>query len=367
MIEERHFPVFDARPSEEFVAGWHEYITTTGYPERYDRVSTSRPFDMAGVVVMSGELRVPTVRREDQLLVPCPLCSPNSPKFKVGRMAWFPQEKTVLFIGHDCAKKHIGEDYVLAERRYQKEAKARRYQSEWKEYQYRYDDLMALAEGLSPIVQAVEFTRWHQLERDAGGFARFLHSELAAMNGSISVNVDTGLKDGQGRGIFEKSYIGEVRGYQILGNVHPVGELAKATATIADISRPLPVWDAQTGNEQAMEEILARGLNAMSMLKALRQLVEFGRSARAFWNSENIAVLHRWGATDQSPFASLEFRRVGNRVFLRSESFVGKHFANITIPDGLNVAIPPDGVLQPIIEPYIDSKKMAAVIYGEAK
>ncbi|RVN63768.1 hypothetical protein CN100_01065 [Sinorhizobium meliloti] len=363
-MEERYFPVFPQQPSEEFVSGWHEHLNSTGYPEQFDRVSTVRPFNLADVRLLSGELRVPTTRREDQSLVPCPLCQPNSPKFKVGRMAWFPHEKTVLFIGHECAKKHIGEDYVKADDLYRKQARCRRYQASWEEFQFRRDDLCALVARMMPVAKSLELSRWHQLEKDAPGFAPFLHNELSLMNGSISVMVDTGLKDDRKKRIFETLHVGAVRGYEVLGSSRrPVRDLEKAKQVLDDIAKPLPDWNASDDDTAGMEEILSRGLRAMSMLKSLRETLAFLLAARGFWNAENLAVLEKWGRMDESPFASLEFRREGNRVFLRSESYQGKHYSNITVPDSLFAYLPdPESYapLRTINEIYPDAKTWRA-------
>lgn len=363
-MEERHFPVWDQQPSEEFVSGWHEHLNSTGYPELFDRVSTARPFNLADVRLLSGELRVPVLRREDQTLVPCPLCQPNSPKFKVGRMAWFPHEKTVLFIGHECAKKHIGEDYVKADDLYRKQARCRRYQASWEEFQFRREDLCTLVARMMPVAKSLELSRWHQLEKDAPGFAPFLHNELSLMSGSISVMVDTGLKDNRKKRIFETLHVGAVRGYEVLGSSRrPVRDLEKAKQVLDDIAKPLPAWNASDDDTAGMEEILSRGLRAMSMLKSLRETLAFLLSARGFWNAENLAVLERWGRMDESPFASLEFRREGNRVFLRSESYQGKHYSNITVPESLYTYLPdPESYapLSPINEIYPDAKTWRA-------
>lgn len=349
MIETRHFPFFDQKPGDEFVQAWREYTDSTGYPELFDKVSTAKPHNLADVHLLSGEIQVKTHLREGGSWVPCPLCQPNSPKFKLGRLAWFPHELTVLFIGNDCAKNHIGEDYRRAEERFSQEAKCRRYIKQWDQLQQRLPALNHLVKELLPIASALETCRY-QLDKDASSFAGFLHRELRWSAGAITVTVDSGLKDQHGRGILEKRDLGKVQGLEFLdGDGRPAAALKKHLETLEDIARPLPEWRPDV-DPATTDEILKRGSKGVAVLKKLRQSRESIASARRFLDAPNLMLLERWAQYGESPFASLEFRRDGNRVFLRSETFEARHYSNITVPKDLYASLPDDGGLDPLEE-----------------
>ncbi|MDK1494007.1 hypothetical protein QN219_28910 [Sinorhizobium sp. 7-81] len=351
MAETRHFPIFDQKPSEDFVNAWREHTDATGYPELFDKVSTAKPHNLADVYLLSGEIQVKTHLREGGSWVPCPLCQPNSPKFKLGRLAWFPHELTVLFIGNDCAKNHIGEDYRRAEERFSQESKCRRYIKQWDQLQERLPALHYLVKELLPIASALETCRY-QLDKDASGFASFLYRELRWSAGVITVTEDSGLRDQHGRGILEKRDLGKVQGLEFLdGDGRPAAALKKHLETLEDIARPLPEWRADSDDDPATtDDILKRGSKGVSVLKKLRQARESIASARRFLDAPNLTLLERWAQYGESPFASLEFRREGNRVFLRSETFEARHYSNITIPKELDASLPDDGSLEPLEE-----------------
>jgi hypothetical protein len=48
MMEERYFPVFEHAPDDDYVAGWLEHAQASGYPELYDRVSSTRAEEFSG-------------------------------------------------------------------------------------------------------------------------------------------------------------------------------------------------------------------------------------------------------------------------------------------------------------------------------
>ncbi|MEY9328261.1 hypothetical protein [Sinorhizobium fredii] len=350
MMEERYFPIFERVPDEAFVAAWREHVQATGYPERFDQVSTAKPHNLADVRLLSGELRVPVLLREGQSWVPCPLCTPNSPKFKTGRMAWFPHEKTVQFIGHECAKNHIGEDYRKAEERFSQELKCRRYIKQWGQLQHRLRALNYLVDRLLPIASALETCRY-QLDKDAPGFALFLHRELRWSAGAITIMEDNGLKDERGRGILERRDLGTVQGLDFLeGDGQPAAALKKHKATLEDIERPLPEWRADSDDPASTEEILQRGSKGVGVLNKLRQALASIDSARRFLEAPNLLLLERWAQHGESPFASLEFSREGNRVFLRSETFEARHYSNIIVPKELYASLPDGSNLEPLEE-----------------
>nr|CAD6417837.1 hypothetical protein REQ54_01757 [Rhizobium sp. Q54] len=339
-MEARHFPLFETRPDEAYVERWKDHISETGYPETFDNVSTVRPFDMAGVVVLSGELKVPIIRREDQALVPCPLCSPNSPKFGVGRQVYFPAEKTVLFIGHDCAKRHIGEDYVAADREYRREAKAKRILDIWGELQRKAPDLRETAAKLLPVAAALEQAR-NEFGKQAGEFLHNMLSEHRFGSSGITETVDTGLRDRKGKKVYETIQIGTLVGHEFCEKFSPATKLRAIIKSLEDLDHPLPDW--RPGDEEGgerLDEILRRGRTAISAVNRMKTIRDHVSDARRFLHVNNLKLFERWGELDSSPFDRLDFRRKGSWIFLDSVSFYGHHKASFKVSDDLFGPIP---------------------------
>ncbi|MEF0939615.1 hypothetical protein [Rhizobium sp. BR 362] len=343
------YPIFNERPSEEYIQGWHRHMDETGSPETYENVSTNKPDALENVVLLSGELQVPPAKRLGNRLVPCPICSPTTPKFSKGRMAWFPDEQTVRFIGHDCAARHFGENYRIADRRYKIEQRCRFYQHMWRNFEPRIDGLEQFIDALMPVAKAVQFTREH-LDGNADGFAAFLRGELSRHDGRIFIKEDTGARD-RGQIIFSDVLLGVVDGLTFISrNFRPHSTLLSILDVCADIRMPLPTWQPIDGDNDTAKEIIGRGRRAEWMLKTLRSLRDDIQDATQFLRDKNLALLEQWGRNDQSPFISLVFRWEGIGVHLRAETYVGAYYCNMVVLDDF-YGKPIPSALSPALDP----------------
>lgn len=331
MNELRHFPIFETRPDEEFVERWKQHIADTGYPENFENVSTSRPHDMAGIVVLSGELKIPKARRLDGALAPCPLCSPASPKFEIGVLTWFPAERTIACIGHDCARRHLGEEYNQAGRVYRQESKARRIIGMWADLQERAPHLREVARQLVPIAKAMEATR-SRLENEADEFCALVRNELSFEGGKISENLDTGLRDQRRRRVWETRHVGTIVGLEFLDSYRPATQMRSILKVLEELDAPLPDWDTSRNDPDSLQEILTRGSEMISTVNRLKVVRNYLADATRFLHNNNLAVFELWGTLDNSPFESLSFSRKGNWLSLKGQSFYGAHSAYFQIP-----------------------------------
>lgn len=348
MMEARHFPVFETRPSDDFIERWREHIKETGHPETFENVSTVPPADMSNVVVLSGELKVPIMRREDQALVPCPLCCPNSPKFGTGRLLYFPMEKIVAAVGRTCAKRHLGEDYERAVEQYGRETEGRNILHVWADLQRKAPALREMAAQLLPVAEALQ-----QARRDFGREAEaFLHDyrvnrpmDLAG-NANYSIHAvvttrDTGLKDRKGKKVYETVQLGTIVGYEFCAKYKPATKLRAVVKDLEDLDSPLPDWrpGAEDGGER-LDELLRRGRAAVSAVKSMKKIRDYVSDARGFLHVNNLRMFETWGALPESPFTRLSFRRTGSWIFLDAESYDGQYRASIKVSDDLFAAVP---------------------------
>jgi hypothetical protein len=98
---------FPNRPGKLILDEFRSWVGETGQPDlwRYhDPSSPPRDQDFEELIHFS----IPTQKRADVDMASCPICSPLSPKYFEGVLAWFPLEGVLRAIGHECAKGHFG-------------------------------------------------------------------------------------------------------------------------------------------------------------------------------------------------------------------------------------------------------------------
>lgn len=332
-----HYPVFERRPDDTYLQQWREHIKQTGSPETFDYVTMTGPRDVDGAVLMSGEIEVPIDKREDEAMVPCPLCRPNSPKFKTGRMAWFPTEKTVLFIGNKCAKRHMGDEYEVADRRFKKEVAAKAMELVWAEVQARSSELIEFGSKMLPVSAALEKAK-KSFGEQAPQFDDFLDRELFHNRGVIEKTINTGFKDQRDRFVYETVRLGTLVGRQFLSRFNSQRALKNAISVLEATNQPLPKWSHDDPNQNRLDDTLAAGRKAVKAIHILRDIRDYLASARAFVEPNNLALLQLWADdVDESPFDALSVRRKGGWLFFSVSAYFGSESAAVQInPDLFN-------------------------------
>lgn len=321
------FPVFSSRPSVDFVRRWHRHIEHTGEPETFEYISRDRPARGAQVRLLSSDIAVPLDKRGGER-VPCPLCSPSSPKFGTGRMAWFPEEKAARFIGHTCAKRYLGENYRIAERQFRIEQACQAYQDIWSGAAEKLDALEAFASALAVPAKALQFTRDY-LNTRAPGFADFLFRDR--MNNPGRLPFASGLRAASG----------ELQGLAFLSpSFAPGALLSSLRAACAELSKPLPEWTVAEGENCAAKEIMRRGRRVNVALKSLPTGCDDLTSAQEFLQPGNLRTLERWAGSGLSPFDTLTIRWQSNRIILRSATWAGAHYCELLVHPGWNAEVP---------------------------
>lgn len=340
-IETRHYPEFVVRPGDEFVDGWRGHIRDTGEPETFDRVSTSKPTQQHDIVLLSEEIRVPTALRAGGGGVPCPFCSPTSPKFHLGRMAYFAEECVVRFVGHRCARTHFGENYAEAEKLYRRQEAARRYISLWKAVGAERHQAMALIDEMLAVAEQVEKVR-RNFDLKAPGWCRELHRELAQTKGDLQVYQDLGMKDRHGKPVIQKKIIGTAAGLEFLREAFaPVAILQMVKKAMEGTAIDLPEWAAVTPEHPMTSDILRLGRNVERALEKFPQARIEIEDAAKFLKRKNVDLLQRWGSSGSSPFLVFEMKMKGGQLIARTASHAGQHYANVPVPDEAALIVPP--------------------------
>ena len=331
------FPVFTSRPSMDFVRRWHRHIEQTGEPETFECISTDRPARGAQVRLLSSDIVVPLDKRGGER-VPCPLCSPTSPKFGTGRMAWFPDERAARFIGHTCAKRYLGENYRVAERQFRIEQACQAYQDLWAGAGAKLAALDAFSSALVVPAKALQFSAAHlfepevkrdYLDKQAPGFAGFLFRDRMNNPGRLPFAAGP------------RAASGELKGLEFLSpSFAPAALVSSLRAACADLRKPLPEWAVEEGENSAAKEIIRRGRRIDAVLRALPAGRDDIALAQAFLQPANLRTLERWAGSGLSPFDTLIIRWRNSRIILRSATWAGAHYCELLVHPGWDAGVP---------------------------
>ncbi|MER8464191.1 hypothetical protein [Mesorhizobium sp. M1396] len=326
------FPVFDEKPSDDYVDRWLEFTNATGHPERFENVTTTKPEMIGTLRLLSGEIEVPIFKRDDQDMVPCPICHPTDPWFKLGRMAFFPEERVVRFIGHECAKRHYKGEFDIAEERYRKEARVRYLLRRWGSLADNVDRIAKFANSLVEHARALEDLR-ADIDKKASGLSKFLSRELSRNSGRIEIQVDSGIKDTNGNAVITTDVLGVAYGSEFWGRPYvPYQQLLSLQRDTEDLKRDLPIWRSEDLDSDHEEEILIRASSADMLPERLDELSFLLIRSQSFFTPNNLALLERWGKNTGSPFKSLTCRVENDRLVIASNTFADYHYINPVLP-----------------------------------
>jgi hypothetical protein len=102
------FPQFPAQIVRQEFLDW---VLARGTPDTWRFHDPSPPpKDIPFEIVL--KFGIPDKLRATVGKASCPICSPISPKYFEGVLAWFPEEGVLRAIGHECAKDHFGNKAV---------------------------------------------------------------------------------------------------------------------------------------------------------------------------------------------------------------------------------------------------------------
>ncbi|WP_157865890.1 hypothetical protein [Mesorhizobium japonicum] len=346
----RFYPVFTGMPDDDYLSRWREHIGQTGRPEDFENVSTNKPTQLENIVLLSEEISVPVGRRPGGERVPCPFCATTSPKFIRGRMALFPDEKAVRFIGHRCAETHFGENFRHAERAFRRQTACRSYIDMWSEIGREESGLQVFVGQMSAVADDIQFAR-DQFDKQAKGFRTFLHRELAQTDGELFVNSDLGMTDRLGSTVIQKMSIGTAAGLRLLADGYDVAlDMRQLKAALIDAAKPLPEWAPTSPEHPSTDEILRRGRFVERAMKHMVFALADVEDGTRFFARKNLALIHRWGNRPETPFSQFEMKLSDRQLLVRSDTFVGRHYANVIVPERVTSTddLPPPPILQTI-------------------
>ena len=293
----------------DLVSRFVDHVIARRNPHEFPGVVLTKPPGDADFIWLSDEITLPSA----QVMVCCAWCSNGHPKFRRGRLLWFPDEGVLRFVGHRCARSHLSaEKMALAD-------------NEWREKKRRSARDAFLRDNC-PAVEA-NLLVLNQLILIGNACDQY-HAKFVALPAGIFSELATYVRNGELFVEDQRPATGVARPRIILGILDGLqvfekkpnlkGSLEFSRRQLLDIQQ-----DAHR----------ARGGNLTHMCEKRRDVVQallkqaFGRishsalkieSFQAFLRPQNIALLNAWCCHETSDVArcGIEIRQEGRQKLL---------------------------------------------------
>lgn len=289
-------PIFDDVPGDDITLEIISFVQETGKPYLWRGHSHDKPDEGSSVFYLE-EFSLPSWCKDRSTWAPCPCCSPRSPKFRdLGKIAYFPEEKTIRLIGPECFAAISGEGHsgALADLRRRRSDKRNTRQ---------------LAESIDRVSECVRvIDERMQTAKDIDAFASSLRKALnsidvnlwdEARSGSLMVinHVSDVDKFGNERSIQVRSSFGHVCSANVISPTRK-----RVSKLLGDARQKLitAYWDAK--KKVATPEDRAASLKAlMSALSRVDRVISAVDSDVLFMNQRNQSVLSSWAEHEGCP------------------------------------------------------------------
>jgi hypothetical protein len=168
------------RPSESDVARFLEHVNATGQPETFPTLSRTTPSALSRPIFIR-QFSVERRKRPDGDMAPCPICSPNDPKYlHDGYLVWYPDEGVIRAIGPECGDTVFGGTaYAEAKSKFEIEERERRAIDFIEKNLRKVLPMIVALEAIKPAVREAE-----RLYSDFTGQAPKIHEKLRRVRGS---------------------------------------------------------------------------------------------------------------------------------------------------------------------------------------
>ncbi|QGZ94965.1 hypothetical protein [Terricaulis silvestris] len=295
---------FHQRPDDAYCARFRAHIIKHGTPVTFPGLAWTKP-DPDDPPKPLTDFATPETLRKRVPKSPCPICSPHSPKYYEGKLCWSAGDKRVRAIGHECGHDfYDGDTYADEVREFEEKAAedaARGY----------------LQDAISKLPEHVILARWSMRDFDALFAARedlvatvtkrASQELLRALDaqGRLSVEIETGARDGQGRRVAMRQSVTSrvsVAGLKVRAKArNELTELALLVGGAVVLRRHAhPLWRDDVSQAEA---VAAMDREQVVALERLCRTFEDTRNCvdqevadlRALLSATNLTELSRWG------------------------------------------------------------------------
>lgn len=276
-------PDFEICPGRELGQRFEAFARQSGAPETFPGLSTMHPPDEGEIAILSDEISLARSARPNRDAIPCPVCSPRSPKWlDGGRLIWCGATRAIYLIGPTCGSTGWASRVTQALNAYLQEELVRK----------------NAARLAAEVRLSAPRLAWIEANRAAIARVEALHQGLAETFPKLRHLIYRRAKGGDV--IWEpiddvSQAIGRVRGPRFLtSSWREAPKLGAAAETLAAIGRLCGDADPATWAAELAPAICELRLGeldeAIGTLKAAAQNVE---EAAAFLSAETVQTLAR--------------------------------------------------------------------------
>ncbi len=283
--------IFPTPPDAETVEAFKRHVRETGQPETFESISTSRPPADGDLQVLTEGVNIDINKRPDRDFAPCPLCSPDRPKFRHdGLLIWCEASSAIYCIGPQCGDTEMKSGRLSAAINvFRRSEKSR-----------------ADARALAQLVRAAPALRsWIKSSTSSVEVVDRAHLALAKGCPKLRAALARALRP-DGNAIvadrFASQTFGRIAGLTFLsGGWNNAKDLAEADAVLVrleGLARNDPDGWSEGLADAPRAEHLRAATQALAKLKAVAVRAT---AASMFLASSNLDLLARWGAQAGAP------------------------------------------------------------------
>jgi len=114
--------IWDVKPPQSLIDDLRAFTVKTGTPDLWRFHCHSKPPENSPPPrVIATNIDIPESLRASVGKAPCPLCSLRGPRYFYAMLGWWPDEKALRVIGHECGHKFWGVGFDVETRRFELE------------------------------------------------------------------------------------------------------------------------------------------------------------------------------------------------------------------------------------------------------
>jgi hypothetical protein len=288
-------PIFPTLPGNEIVKEVRDWLAAANATYLW-RGHTHSPPPKGATIEYVGDFAL-----KKGTLAPCPCCTPETEKFQLGYIAWFPGENAIRLMGRDCFRKlnpegHQGAvDRLRARQQLEKDViflvRSMRLKPE----------IQSTLAAAIPVAKQVDQLQWALTTRllQSTGINLWTHLRDGGMLTTVIKQTEAVTRrDGtaQTNEVHRFQRLGNVAGYRLVDPARKalVPMLATAIQTIEAVKVPNAERMEDRERRQSVR-LFARGLRLGR--EALAEITE----VRRFIDPSDLGMLRRWGADPNAP------------------------------------------------------------------
>lgn len=287
-----------SEPSPTQVEKFKQHVKETGQPETFGIITTSKAENLEGAKIL-WKFTLDRKKRPNWDEAPCPICSPESPKYLSGFLVWFPKENCIRAIGRECGR--------TLDKNWHREVRAFKIREE-DEARRHY-----ILQKLHTVPQLIldfeaelaaakrQHSVWKDLKDRCPAIVQHLRDNMGEDLKVSRRSRSKTLSSSSGASNYYETRIGRAQGYAAVRRDFPnVREIKANISHLEAISHgsngheiAVRVQEMSKKEQRAIEKVIKSAESKLDRVKERRQ------DFLNFFSDANIETINRW-ATDQN-------------------------------------------------------------------